>query len=286
MLRVKNGMQVRELKALRELATELYSYNSMTLEAAEIRGKLADMQLQQAAQPAVVREGESQSVVEVDIVKQSAVSDSQLPETSERVESLQQIKTETETETESEILSPASEVSENGAKQLEKPLTEQSDGVAEFASKIWNDAAESGPAPAEQHRNGAGPLQASSLLREEGSMLEQEVQAHSVEAEDRRIEPEGHQANGQMWEGTGSEGTPQKEASVEVAVELLAGGVNLPHPGKAASGGEDAFFVSAVHGGGIGVADGVSGWAQEGVDAALYSRFGNSLKAPLSKPVT
>ena len=47
-----------------------------------------------------------------------------------------------------------------------------------------------------------------------------------------------------------------------------AGGVNIPHPAKADTGGEDAFFISR---GGVGVADGVSAWAREGVNAALYS---------------
>ena len=47
-----------------------------------------------------------------------------------------------------------------------------------------------------------------------------------------------------------------------------AGGVNIPHPAKADTGGEDAFFISR---GAVGVADGVSAWAREGVNAALYS---------------
>jgi protein phosphatase PTC7 len=55
-------------------------------------------------------------------------------------------------------------------------------------------------------------------------------------------------------------------------LQLLAGGVNLPHPAKAATGGEDAFFVTDARGGAAGVADGVSAWANEGIDAALYSR--------------
>lgn len=38
------------------------------------------------------------------------------------------------------------------------------------------------------------------------------------------------------------------------------------------SGGEDAFFISRVGCGALGVADGVGGWAEEGVDASAYSR--------------
>ena len=41
---------------------------------------------------------------------------------------------------------------------------------------------------------------------------------------------------------------------------------------QAATGGEDAFFVSDLGDGAVGVADGVSGWADDGVDPADYSR--------------
>lgn len=43
----------------------------------------------------------------------------------------------------------------------------------------------------------------------------------------------------------------------------------IPHPQKAYRGGEDAFFA---HGKGIGVADGVGGYASHGIDPALYTR--------------
>jgi protein phosphatase PTC7 len=45
----------------------------------------------------------------------------------------------------------------------------------------------------------------------------------------------------------------------------------VPHPDKASYGGEDAFFVSSVGGGALGVADGVGGWAESGVNPAEYS---------------
>jgi len=46
---------------------------------------------------------------------------------------------------------------------------------------------------------------------------------------------------------------------------------SIPHPAKVAKGGEDAYFLSSdmkV----IGVADGVGGWGDIGVDPALYSK--------------
>jgi len=45
----------------------------------------------------------------------------------------------------------------------------------------------------------------------------------------------------------------------------------IPHPSKVYKGGEDAFFVSN-DGRAIGVADGVGGWGEIGVDPGLYSK--------------
>lgn len=41
---------------------------------------------------------------------------------------------------------------------------------------------------------------------------------------------------------------------------------------QADKGGEDAFCICNAGLGAIGVADGVSGWAEEGIDPAEYSR--------------
>lgn len=46
----------------------------------------------------------------------------------------------------------------------------------------------------------------------------------------------------------------------------------LPRPDKVATGGEDAFFI-APDGASVGVADGVGGWADVGVDPAQHSRL-------------
>lgn len=53
---------------------------------------------------------------------------------------------------------------------------------------------------------------------------------------------------------------------------LKMAAANLPHPDKADYGGEDAYFTSAVGGGALGVADGVGGWADSGVNPAEYSK--------------
>ncbi|XWS21082.1 hypothetical protein CRYUN_Cryun30bG0024900 [Craigia yunnanensis] len=54
-------------------------------------------------------------------------------------------------------------------------------------------------------------------------------------------------------------------------LKLLSGSCYLPHPDKEDTGGEDAHFI-CVDEQAIGVADGVGGWADLGVDAGHYSR--------------
>eukprot|EP01006_Ploeotia_vitrea_P056823 TRINITY_DN68129_c6_g1_i8.p1 TRINITY_DN68129_c6_g1~~TRINITY_DN68129_c6_g1_i8.p1 ORF type:complete len:279 (+),score=9.24 TRINITY_DN68129_c6_g1_i8:32-868(+) len=46
---------------------------------------------------------------------------------------------------------------------------------------------------------------------------------------------------------------------------------SIPHPYKIVKGGEDAFLLDEMANV-LGVADGVGGWGEEGVDPALYSR--------------
>jgi len=53
---------------------------------------------------------------------------------------------------------------------------------------------------------------------------------------------------------------------------LCIGVSMIPHPAKRAKGGEDAYFISDDMKS-IGVADGVGGWGDIGVDPALYSRM-------------
>lgn len=52
---------------------------------------------------------------------------------------------------------------------------------------------------------------------------------------------------------------------------MHSGAASIPHPDKEYRGGEDAYFI---HSSGfcMGVADGVGGWAEIGVDPGLYSR--------------
>ncbi|KAI3451727.1 hypothetical protein Pfo_008392 [Paulownia fortunei] len=63
-------------------------------------------------------------------------------------------------------------------------------------------------------------------------------------------------------------------------LKLLSGVCYLPHPAKEETGGEDAHFICADEQA-IGVADGVGGWADVGVNAGEYARelMSNSVKA-------
>lgn len=69
------------------------------------------------------------------------------------------------------------------------------------------------------------------------------------------------------------------------ALKLLSGSCYLPHPDKESTGGEDAHFI-CVDQRTIGVADGVGGWADLGVNAGLYARelMSNSVSAIEDEP--
>jgi hypothetical protein len=56
-------------------------------------------------------------------------------------------------------------------------------------------------------------------------------------------------------------------AAPSVAFDFYA--TMVPHPAKAAKGGEDSYFAQPFA---LGVSDGVGGWAGSGVDPALFSR--------------
>ncbi|KAK8970162.1 putative protein phosphatase 2C 55 [Platanthera guangdongensis] len=69
------------------------------------------------------------------------------------------------------------------------------------------------------------------------------------------------------------------------SLKMLSGSCCLPHPDKEETGGEDAHFIcddEKV----IGVADGVGGWADLGVDAGQYAKelMSNSVSALLNEP--
>lgn len=66
---------------------------------------------------------------------------------------------------------------------------------------------------------------------------------------------------------------------------MLSGSCYLPHPDKEATGGEDAHFICTDEQA-IGVADGVGGWADVGVNAGLFAQelISNSVRAVQEEP--
>jgi len=64
-----------------------------------------------------------------------------------------------------------------------------------------------------------------------------------------------------------------EEPSVSYLASFDCGSFAIPHPQKQEKGGEDAHFYHGKQGWlAMGVCDGVSGWASEGVDPATYAR--------------
>ncbi|XP_022769225.1 probable protein phosphatase 2C 55 isoform X2 [Durio zibethinus] len=76
-----------------------------------------------------------------------------------------------------------------------------------------------------------------------------------------------------------------RKISAGKTLKLRSGSCYLPHPDKEDTGGEDAHFI-CVDEQAVGVADGVGGWADLGVDAGLYSRelMSNSVNAIQEEP--
>lgn len=68
-------------------------------------------------------------------------------------------------------------------------------------------------------------------------------------------------------------------------LRLVSGSCYLPHPAKEETGGEDAHFICA-NDEAIGVADGVGGWVEVGIDAGKFARelMCNSVAAIQDEP--
>lgn len=76
-----------------------------------------------------------------------------------------------------------------------------------------------------------------------------------------------------------------RNVPIDRTLKLNSGSCYLPHPDKEDTGGEDAHFICTDEQA-IGVADGVGGWADFGVNAGLYARelMSNSVNAVQEEP--
>ncbi|XP_057973263.1 probable protein phosphatase 2C 55 isoform X3 [Malania oleifera] len=77
----------------------------------------------------------------------------------------------------------------------------------------------------------------------------------------------------------------EQKILMDRTMKLVSGSCCLPHPDKEETGGEDAHFICENEQA-IGVADGVGGWADLGVDAGQFSRelMSNSVNAIQEEP--
>lgn len=76
-----------------------------------------------------------------------------------------------------------------------------------------------------------------------------------------------------------------RKIHIDRSLKLDSGSSYLPHPDKEEKGGEDAHFI-CIDEQVIGIADGVGGWADVGVDAGEYSRelMANAVMAIREEP--
>ncbi|XP_022739661.1 probable protein phosphatase 2C 55 isoform X4 [Durio zibethinus] len=78
---------------------------------------------------------------------------------------------------------------------------------------------------------------------------------------------------------------PEQAIPGEKTLKLLSASYYMPHPAKEETGGEDAHFICANEQA-IGVADGVGGWAEVGINAGEFARelMSNSVAAIQDEP--
>ncbi|KAJ8762279.1 hypothetical protein K2173_007436 [Erythroxylum novogranatense] len=99
------------------------------------------------------------------------------------------------------------------------------------------------------------------------------------------IAPDVYENSNQGDNLQGSAASSDQKSSAGKTLKLLSGSCYLPHPDKEETGGEDAHFICTDEQA-VGVADGVGGWAELGVDSGLYSRelMSNSVSAVQEEP--
>eukprot|EP00252_Welwitschia_mirabilis_P026482 TRINITY_DN8705_c0_g1_i2.p1 TRINITY_DN8705_c0_g1~~TRINITY_DN8705_c0_g1_i2.p1 ORF type:complete len:444 (-),score=103.97 TRINITY_DN8705_c0_g1_i2:174-1313(-) len=100
------------------------------------------------------------------------------------------------------------------------------------------------------------------------------IAKQSSEANSEQITEIGVVPKTNHFQNKSKEATNQDRMEVNPPEEsmlcLVSGFALLPHPRKASTGGEDAFFVSGKNW--IGVADGVGQWACEGINSGIFAQ--------------
>lgn len=109
-------------------------------------------------------------------------------------------------------------------------------------------------------------------LEDPDAHLEDDFQARLLEVQRRAEEAGRGKAPATLQQAPWP--APKAPAGAAPGTLLLCSAAHsLPHPDKRHKGGEDAFFVSNSGCGALGVADGVGGWIEDGIDPGDYSRY-------------
>lgn len=101
-----------------------------------------------------------------------------------------------------------------------------------------------------------------------GSLLRSSL-TFSLQCYSNGAAPDAPLTNEQL--GVTSDLPPQLKSPDQATLKLTSGSYYLPHPDKVKTGGEDAHFICQDEYV-VGVADGVGGWADVGIDAGEYAR--------------
>lgn len=169
-----------------------------------------------------------------------------------------------ETGTVDTILEPADKFGENLVGPGGNAEIKLDDAVLESIEKFGEQSgAVNSPKEASEQKAENG------CISEITSQFQQEMEEKSetTAAEDfETIHSEGLKDAVELKEKDGEEDKLESERTFS----LLSGVFMLPHPTKASTGGEDAYFVTRNNW--VGVADGVGQWALEGINSGLYAQ--------------
>ncbi|XP_072993072.1 uncharacterized protein [Typha latifolia] len=168
------------------------------------------------------------------------------------------------------------EMSSNGIPLVEEPLSSGDlSGIQECAKEITEALVDEGEETEGKISEDAisSDITAASDLgfpansESSTSILEDQAEEDSEQNSIMEQISEGAEQSNESSEGE----SPNRVTPVSIPTLCLASGAAiLPHPSKALTGGEDAYFVACNNW--LGVADGVGQWSLEGINAGLYAR--------------
>lgn len=162
------------------------------------------------------------------------------------------------------MLEPADKFAENMVGPDANAEIKLNDAVLESIEKFGERSGPENTAkePSEQKAENGCMSEITSQFQQESEKKSETAAAEDFEA----IHSEGLKDTVDLKEKDGEE----DKLETERTFSLLSGVFMLPHPTKASTGGEDAYFVTRNNW--VGVADGVGQWALEGINSGLYAQ--------------